>query len=541
MHNNSKRNILYPTFLVVAVVIGLFIGSYSNQVITDRDSVGAKLGKTNYGDNKLVYLLSMIDRIYVDSVDLDSLTEDVLPKVLADLDPHSVYIPAKDFAGANEQLDGEFDGIGVVFNMTTDTIVVLNVIHGGPSYKAGMQNGDRIITIGDSLVAGQKVEQEEVIKMLRGKRGTKVDLGVMRTEIDELVPITVTRDKVAINSLTAAFMIEPGVAYLRLSAFSKTSFYEIKSALERLKAQGMERVVFDLRGNTGGFLDQAIRIANEFLAPEKLIVYTEDRVRHQEKMYSNGEGAYPNLPIVMVIDEASASSSEILAGAIQDNDRGTVVGRRSYGKGLVQQQVAFKDNSAVRLTIARYYTPTGRSIQRPYDEGKDSYSQDLMNRYMHQEMFTADSIKFDDELKFTTPGGRVVYGGGGIMPDVFVPLDTTRLPNYYSEVMGRNILYKYTLKYTDLHREELNAITSVEGLNKFLDADATLLTEFVNYAAQNGVSVSGAELAVSRKLLTSQLRAFIGRNTPLEDAGFYSQIYKEDNTTIRALEEVRKL
>lgn len=540
MQDNIKK-ILYPIFLAVAIVIGIFIGMYSALRYVDRTNIGSNLGTTSYKDNKLVYLLSMVDRLYVDSVNIDSLTEDVLPKVLADLDPHSVYIPAEDFAEVNEQLDGEFDGIGVVFNMTTDTVVVLNVMHGGPSDKAGMLNGDRIMTINDSLVAGQNIEQTAIVNMLRGKRGTKVDLGVKRANIEELVPLSVKRDKVAIKSLTAAFMIEPEVGYIRLSAFSKTSYVEVMEALQRLSDIGMKRLVFDLRGNTGGFLDQAIRIANEFLPPKKLIVYTENRERQQEKMYSNGEGAFPILPLVMIIDEGSASSSEILAGAIQDNDRGIVVGRRSYGKGLVQQQIPFRDHSAVRLTIARYFTPTGRSIQRPYDEGSDVYSQDIAQRYMHQEMFTADSIKFDDSLKYTTPEGRVVYGGGGIMPDVFVPLDTSKVSNYYSKVWGKNILYRYTLDYSDRHRDELNNIKSVDDLNKLLDGDKNLLQDFINYASKNGVPPNYKDIAHSESLMKAQLRANIGRNTVLEDVGFYSQMYREDNAMIKALNEVEEL
>ena len=531
MYKNSIRNILYPLFLAVAVVGGILIGKLSS-----RNGFETRRSIAPAANNKLSYTLNLIDRLYVDSVNLDSLAEKVLPKLVEELDPHSVYIPAQQYADANETLDGEFDGIGVVFNMATDTVIVLNVISGGPSDKAGVKAGDRIIEVDDTVVAGRKMNQDAVVKMLRGKRGSSVKLGIQRQGVEQLVPVTVVRDVIPIKSLDAAFMIAPHIGYLKLSAFSKNSHTEIAAALEQMRQEGMTGLIFDLRGNSGGFLDQAIRIADEFLPADKLIVYTEDKYKRRQQQYSSGQGRYADIGLTVLIDEGSASSSEILAGAIQDNDRGTVIGRRSFGKGLVQEQIPFGDGSALRLTVARYYTPTGRSIQKPYSKGVEEYNRDLLNRFSHNEMFSADSIRFADSLRFTTPGGKVVYGGGGIMPDIFLPLDTTNMSPYFMEVSGRNILYKYTIDYADRHRAQLDAVENVADLKALLDADTNLLDDFVAYAAARGVRPDPAGITRSRELMLAQLRAYIGRNTKLEDVGFYSNIYPVDDVIVKAIE-----
>ena len=486
MYKNTKRNILFPSLLAVAVAAGILIGS-----LLGRNSAESQQRRSRtlpFSGDKIGYTLSLIENLYVDSVNMDSIAEHVLPVLVKELDPHSVYIPVPDMAAANETLDGEFDGIGVVFNMATDTVIVLNVISSGPSDKAGVKAGDRIIRIDDSLVAGRKIPQDRIVKLLRGKRGTKVNLSLQRSGIGDLVPVTVERGVIPIKSIDAAFMIAPQVGFVKLTAFSKNSYDELKAALDRLKGEGMTRLIFDLRGNTGGFLDQAIRIANEFLPGQKLIVYTEDKRKRRVEEFSDGRGGYTDMPLAILIDEGSASSSEILAGAIQDNDRGTVIGRRSYGKGLVQQQFPYPDGSALRLTIARYYTPTGRSIQKPYTHGTDEYNNDLVTRFRHNEMFSADSIKFADSLRFTTPGGKVVYGGGGIMPDIFVPLDTTDMTPYFLEVTGRNILYKYTIEYSDRIREKLNEVRTVPELDALLDSDPGLFDDFIAYASRRGVA-----------------------------------------------------
>lgn len=536
MYKNTKRNILFPSLLAVAVAAGILIGS-----LLGRNSAESQQRRSRtlpFSGDKIGYTLSLIENLYVDSVNMDSIAEHVLPVLVKELDPHSVYIPVPDMAAANETLDGEFDGIGVVFNMATDTVIVLNVISSGPSDKAGVKAGDRIIRIDDSLVAGRKIPQDRIVKLLRGKRGTKVNLSLQRSGIGDLVPVTVERGVIPIKSIDAAFMIAPQVGFVKLTAFSKNSYDELKAALDRLKGEGMTRLIFDLRGNTGGFLDQAIRIANEFLPGQKLIVYTEDKRKRRVEEFSDGRGGYTDMPLAILIDEGSASSSEILAGAIQDNDRGTVIGRRSYGKGLVQQQFPYPDGSALRLTIARYYTPTGRSIQKPYTHGTDEYNNDLVTRFRHNEMFSADSIKFADSLRFTTPGGKVVYGGGGIMPDIFVPLDTTDMTPYFLEVTGRNILYKYTIEYSDRIREKLNEVKTVSELDALLDSDPGLFDDFIAYASRRGVAPDKGQIERSRALITAQLRAYIGRNSVLEDAGFYSNIYPIDNVIVRAIDEL---
>lgn len=536
MYNNSRKTVLFPLLLAVGVVAGMLLGGYLSRNSTASQLRGL-LSQMNGQDNKLSYTLSLIETQYVDSISMDSLSEHVIPVLVRELDPHSVYIPAAEMQEMNEPLEGEFDGIGVVFNMATDTVIVLNVIPKGPSDKAGIRAGDRILYIGDSLVAGRKLPQRDVVKKLRGPRGTTVKLGLGRQGIAERVNVEVTRDAIPIKSIEAAFQIAPGVGYLKLGQFARTSHVELLQALATLRAEGVGKLIFDVRGNSGGFLDQAILIANEFLHEGQLIVYTEDRNRQQQREYANGKGTAQQMEVVMLIDEGSASSSEILAGALQDNDRGTIIGRRSFGKGLVQRQIPYADGSALRLTTARYFTPTGRSIQKPYTIGDEAgYEEDLMNRYKNNEYFSADSIHFADSLKRVTPKGKVVYGGGGIMPDQFIPADTTDVTQYFVEVAGRNILYRYTIEYADRHREALNAVKTLPQLKQLLNADKELVDNFIRYAARQGVTPRPADIARSRRLIEAQLRAYIGRNTELEDNGFYDNIYPVDNVVVRAIE-----
>ena len=535
MYKNSKHTVLFPLLLAGGIVLGLLLGQYMGRNSTASEIRGM-LSRMTMPTNKLTYTLSLIENQYVDSVSMDSLAEHVIPLLVEELDPHSVYIPAEEMKELNEPLEGEFDGIGVVFNMATDTIIVLNVIPQGPSDKAGVKAGDRIVEINDSLVAGRNIPQREIVKRLRGPRGTTVRLALERQGIADWVDVDVVRDAIPIKSIESAFRIADGIGYVKLGQFAKTSFDELERALASLRAEGVGKLIFDLRGNSGGFLDQAILIANEFLHEGQLIVYTEDRRHEQLREYADGTGSAQDMDVVVLIDEGSASSSEILAGALQDNDRGTIVGRRSFGKGLVQRQIPYSDGSALRLTTARYYTPTGRSIQKPYTIGDDeSYEEDLWNRYRNNEFFSADSIHFADSLRKMTPGGKVVYGGGGIMPDVFVPADTTDMTKYFVEVAGRNILYRYTIEYADRHREALNAVRTIPELEALLDGDEALFDDFVRYAARHGVAPRQADIARSRKLIEAQLRAYIGRNTALEDNGFYANIYPVDNVILRAI------
>lgn len=539
---NKKTKILLPLIVAVTLVLGLWIGSVAsgNRYARISSELIRSMGNTPH--DKLSYVMQIIDAAYIDPVNMDTIREALMPELMAQLDPHSIYIPATDMSDVNENLEGEFDGIGVVFNMSTDTIVVLNVIAGGPSYKAGVMPGDRIVTIDGKTVAGVKFPQDSVMKLLRGKRGTKVNVGIGRGMADELVDIEIIRDKIPINSIDAAFMLTPSTGFIKLSSFSRNSHKELVEAIERLEKEGMKSMIFDLRDNSGGYLDQAILIANEFLPAGKMIVYTEDRFEQRQVEYSDGTGEVTDIPLVILINEYSASSSEILAGAVQDNDRGTIIGRRSFGKGLVQNQLPLPDGSAVRLTVARYYTPTGRSIQKPYEMGMsaEEYEADILNRYLHNEVFSADSIVFNDSLRFVTEGGKVVYGGGGIMPDIFVPIDTVGVTDYYAEVMNKNILYRYTLDYVDKHRSKVNKLTTIAELTAFLDSDPSLVDDFVRYAEREGVRATRKEIEASRELLLAELRAYIGRNTPLEDAGFYVNIYPIDNTLLSAVKELEE-
>lgn len=551
MSKTPKYLIWVPVLIAITAVAGIGFGV---RIGTDRQirrtaflQRGAAMPAVDNGwyspellDDKLMQTIEYIENYYVDPVGRDSLYETVIPDLLHQLDPHSIYIPAEEFSSVNESLDGEFDGIGIVFNAATDTVIVMNVIPKGPSDKAGVRAGDRIMRIDDSIVAGRNIPQEEIVKRLRGPRGSQVKLSLHRQDIADDVDVTVTRAAIELHSVDAAFMLVPQkhIGYVRLEQFSRTSHAELKQALSRLRGEGMTRLILDLRGNTGGFLDQAILIANEFLPKGKLIVYTEDRYRRQSKEFSNGLGRATDIAVAVLVDEASASSSEILAGALQDNDRGLIIGRRTFGKGLVQNQIPYADGSALRLTVARYYTPTGRSIQKPYVNGdEESYQMDMVNRYYNNEFFSADSIRFADSLRYTTPGGRTVYGGGGIMPDIFIPMDTTGITRYYTEVWGRNILYRYTLDFSDRHRERINSIHTIDDLDKLLSG-SNLMGDFIAYARARGVEPDYRDIAVSHKLIEAQLRAYIGRNTPLEDAGFYANIYPIDNVAIRAVEEL---
>lgn len=490
--------------------------------------------------DKMVQTVSAIRSYYVDPINLDTIYDRAIPMLLSELDPHSEYIPAKDFKAVNESLEGEFDGIGIVFNASTDTIMVLSVIPQGPSDKAGVRAGDRIMCIDGRDVAGEKIPQDSMVRLMRGKRGTHVKLSLQRYGLDKLVEVDVERGAIELHSIETSFMLceEPNIGFVRLSQFSRTSHAEMRKAIDKLLAEGMQSLIIDLRGNGGGFLDQVILIVNDLLPSGKLIVYTEDRDARQQKQYSKN-GKYPELDVVVLVDEFSASSSEILAGAIQDNDRGLVIGRRTFGKGLVQTQIPFADGSAMRLTVARYYTPTGRSIQKPYTNGdEEAYKMDIINRYNRNEFFTQDSIHFDSSLKYTTPGGRTVYGGGGIMPDIFIPLDTLGVTAYYTKVWNMNVLYRYTLDFTDRHRSDIDSIKSLKQLDSMFER-YNLVDDFVAYAERHGVKRNLRDIATSRSIITAQLRAYIGRNTPLGDAAFYYNIYPNDKVLQRAVEEIK--
>lgn len=505
--------------LAVGVIIGKFFPSGDDSPSTPT---------LRFRNDKITNILNIIESNYVDSVNRNELIETAIPAMLKKLDPHSVYIPAKDLARANEPLQGNFDGIGISFNMLTDTILVISTIPGGPSEKVGLLAGDKIIFVNDSLVAGRNISDQKVMSMLKGPRGTVVKIRVQRNGQKELIPFEITRDKIPMYSIDASYMVNDYIGYIKINNFAMTTFEEFMKNLRDLKIQGMESLILDLRGNSGGIMEASVQIANQFLKENQLIVYTKGRTHPRNEARATGKGEFETGDLVVLIDEWSASASEILAGAVQDNDRGTIIGRRSFGKGLVQEPVSFADGSGMRLTIARYYTPTGRSIQRSYANGFDEYYEELLARAAQGDVEAADSIHNSDSLKFTTPGGRVVYGGGGIMPDEYVPVDTSGISEYFLSV--RPLIYRFAIKYTETNREKLSKITEPDEMKKYLDRQS-LLSQFVKYASANGVKEDREGLKISGQIIHTQLEAYIARNI-LDNKGFYP-IWENIDTTLK--------
>jgi len=533
-YENTKRQIWLPLLLAAAVVVGIFLGS-----AIQRSKAPTTLFFPGGNSGKIQSVLKLIQDEYVDTVNIDRLEEKALEAIAKGLDPHTVYIPASNLAEVNEPLDGEFSGIGVHFNVTNDTVVVISTVPGGPSVKVGVMPGDRIVTVNGKKIAGVKMDQDSIMKKLRGPNGSKVKVGVKRSEVKDLIDFTITRDKIPLYSIDASYMVDNTIGYIKIARFARTTYEEFIDATNKLHKQGMKSIILDLRGNTGGFLDQAVQIANEFLPAGKLIVYTKGNARPRQNLYSDGKATCKNDQVIILIDEFSASASEILAGALQDNDKGTIVGRRSFGKGLVQEQIPLPDNSALRLTVARYYTPTGRSIQKHYNfDSEEDYQMEISKRYMHGEFEQVDSIKFADSLKFTTPGGKVVYGGGGIMPDIFIPLDTNGINHYFRSVSARNLIYRYAFSITDSKRSMLTKFKKVADLETYLNS-LNLLKSFEVYAKKNNVVAKPGELKESGTIIETQLKAYIARDI-LDNDGFYPIISRIDNTLQKAIEILTK-
>jgi carboxyl-terminal processing protease len=522
-YNNPKRSIFLPLMLAIAIALGIIIGKFlpGNDELPRHSNIRSR-------NDKLNSILNIIESNYVDSVNHNDLVEAAIPAILKKLDPHSVYIPAKDLARANEPLQGNFDGIGISFNMLTDTILIISTIPGGPSEKLGLLPGDKILYVNDSLVAGKHISDEKVMGMLKGPRGTVVKIKILRNGQKELLPFEITRDKIPIYSVDVDYMVNNHTGFIRINTFAMTTSDEFMKGLRELKGKGMKSLILDLRGNSGGIMEAAVQIANQFLKEGELIVYTKGRAQPRNEAKATGKGEFETGDLVVLIDEWSASASEILAGALQDNDRGTIIGRRSFGKGLVQEPIPFADGSGMRLTIARYYTPTGRSIQKPYKKGFDEYFDDINERYHRGEFEVSDSIHFSDSLKFTTPGGKIVYGGGGIMPDKFVPVDTSGVSPYFVKV--RPFIYKYALKYTESNREQLKKFPEAAELEKFLDKQA-MLSQFIQYCESNGIKKDQGGIKISGEIIQTQIEAYIARNI-LDNKGFYP-IWQKIDTTLR--------
>lgn len=529
MSATRKTNVWIPLIIAATFVGGLWAGSFfSNK----------ELPKSSY--DKLNAILGLINQEYVDDVNLDSIIEVTLPDLLSNLDPHSTYIPAKDMQSVNEELEGSFSGIGISFMMKNDTISIIEVISGGPSEKVGLMPGDRIVTVNDSIVASKELSNEKVISLLRGPKGSKVNLGIKRSNTTETLHYVVTRDDIPLTSVDASYIIAPEIGYLKINKFGRETYNEYLTNLAQLQNEGATKYIIDLRGNGGGFMEMAILMANEFLPANQLIVFTKGRTKRESMAtQSDGNGSFQENEVIILIDEYSASSSEILAGAIQDNDRGLIIGRRSFGKGLVQRQTEFADSSALRLTVSRYHTPSGRCIQKEYTPGKASdYSHEIINRYNHGEAFSADSIKLNKDQEFTTAHGRKVYGGGGIVPDIFVPNDTSEISSYYIAIVNAGLLQKFAFDYCDLNRESLNESESTSDLLSKLPSDETLLQSFVRYAAQNGVPARWRYINISYQLIVNQLKALIARDI-LGSQSFYHIYNLRDECVQQAIKEMQ--
>ncbi len=490
--------------IIFVLTMGFFLGIEAMIGLYKRNNNSFHAGPSNTGSQKVETLIKAIDRKYVDQVDMDSIMDRVLPTILEALDPHSAYYPAEETQVSNDELHGSFSGIGIQFSIQDDTVRVNNVIHGGPSEKVGVLAGDRIILINDSLFAGKKIPSNDIVKNLKGPKGTTVKISVMRNGEPDLVDFTIERGDIPVKSVDAAYMISDQIGYIMINKFGETTFSEMMVSLAELSSKGMKKLIIDLRGNSGGYLGAAIQMVNEFLPKNDLIVYTQGAHSPMAKQFADGRGHYKNIPLVVMIDESSASAAEIFTGAIQDNDRGTIVGRRSFGKGLVQEPIDFNDGSSIRITIARYYTPSGRCIQKPYGDSDEDYAMDIVKRYEHGEFFSADSIKQNEDEVYTTKGGRTVYGGGGIMPDVFVAQDTTGYSTYYSNVVRKSLINQYSFKYVDSRRSDFAGLKTYADVENYLDAD-NVLTKFYDYAAKNGVKRDHSLSAPARKQMRTAL------------------------------------
>ena len=535
MDSNQKSRYI-PIIIAVSIVAGIFIGTfYANRFSGNRKETGA-IG--NYS-NKLNGLLRIIDDQYVDTVNMSDLIEDAMPQILGELDPHSSYIPAKDLQAVNDDLRGSFSGIGVQFTIQQDTIHISDVIAGGPSEKVGIMPGDRIVEIDDSAFVGKIVTNNESMKRLKGPKGSEVKLGVFRQGEKELLHFTIIRGDIPNKSIKAAYMINDKFGYINIEKFSETTYPEMLISLAKLHQDNCQGIIIDLRGNTGGYMGPAIQIVNEFLPKGRLIVYTEGRKAPRENYPSNGTGSSQQMPLIVLLDEGSASASEIFAGAIQDNDRGTIIGRRSFGKGLVQQPIEFNDGSAIRLTIARYYTPSGRCIQKPYQKGKDEqYELDLLTRYEHGEFFSQDSIKQDESHIFYTSLGRPVYGGGGIMPDIFVPQDTTGMTSYFRMAVNRGLTIQFSFQYTDRNRQKLQKYTNAEDLLKYLKTQ-NILEKFAQFAESKGLKRRNILMYQSKELFDRNLYGNIIYNM-LNMEEYLKYLNQSDKTVLKALEILEK-
>ena len=526
--NTKKPNRFMPLIMALCVIAGILIGTfYANHFS------GNRLNIINSGSNRLSNLLHIINDQYVDKVDIDSLVDVAIPQILADLDPHSVYISAKDAQSVADDLKGSFSGVGIEFTIRQDTIRVQNVVKNGPAQRAGIIAGDKIVSVDGKPFVGKIVTNEEAMRRLKGPKDTKVKLGVVRYGQKAVKYFTITRGDIPQKSITAAYMLDENTGYIKVRSFGETTYPEMLIALAQLSQEGFQNLVIDLRDNTGGYMNSAVQMANEFLPKNKLIVYMEGRKSPRQDFRSDGHGSYQKLPLCVLINEGSASASEIFAGAIQDNDRGIIIGRRSFGKGLVQQQLGFPDGSMIRLTIARYYTPSGRCIQKPFTAGDNKdYESDIVTRYEHGEFFSQDSIKHQGPA-YHTSIGRTVYGGGGITPDIFVPEDTLGMTSYYKQAAMSGLILQFAFTYTDNNRPKLNTFSDMMALSKYLVQQNTV-DKFATYADKNGLKRRNLMIRKSHKLLEKFINSRIIYNI-MDDEAWTAYLNLDDPTIERAL------
>ncbi len=535
-NTGNKRHSFMPLIFALLLVAGIFIGRY----IFSAQGTGSGNSLLIYPQtDKVKAILNLIKEEYVDTIDINELEEKVIPHIVENLDPHSMYIPAKNLAEVNEELEGNFGGIGVQFSIQNDTVIVVAVISGGPSEKLGILPGDRIIKVNDTIIAGININNNGVMHKLRGKMGTKVKVGILRRNISDLIDFNITRGEIPLTSVDVAYKINDKTGYVKIDRFAQNTYQEFITALAQLKEENCKNIIVDLRNNSGGLLDVAFSITNEFLKRNELIFYTQGKSQPRREVKANGIGTCQDTKVIVLINEFSASASEIFAGAIQDNDRGLILGRRSFGKGLVQSQIPLPDGSALRLTIARYYTPSGRSIQKPYTIGNtEDYYKDIMQRYEHGEFFEKDSVVQNDTLKYYTKSGRVVYGGGGIMPDIFVPRDTTLYTNLYYNLRANGFVYQFALKYADENRTILKNYQNADSILKYLNKQP-VTEKFIKFVKSKKIKIDQKQLLKSKPLLDIELKAYIARNT-IDNRGFYPIIHKVDNVLQRAVEEMEK-
>lgn len=533
MENNNRRiSTWMPVIVAATLILGVWLG-----IKLQNRKLAAMLPAQFNSKSKLDMVINLIEGNYVDTVNSKKIIEDAIPEVLKQLDPHTMYIPAKEMKGVAEEMAGNFGGIGVQFSIQSDTVMVIDVISGGPSQKLGIRAGDRIVRVDDSSLVGKSVKNELVFKKLRGPKGTKVKVEIWRKGLPELLAFNITRGDIPIYSVDVSYLIDDKTGYVKVGRFAEKTYEEFMAALAKLENAGAEQLIIDLRGNPGGYLSAVIRMVNEILDKGELIVYTAGRTQPKREFTAENRGKFFGKRVVILVDEYSASASEIFAGAVQDNDRGTIIGRRTFGKGLVQEQIPFYDGSAMRLTVARYYTPSGRCIQKPYLKGTDDYYADITRRFVHGEFEQKDSIHMTDTIKYYTRLKRVVFGGGGIMPDIFVPADTTGNSPYLFKLMQKGLVYQYAFDYADKHREELSQLKTGEEFVTLLKKRA-VFNEFLQYAVKNGVPGNEAGIKLSGKIIETQLMAYIARNI-IGEEGFYSIISIIDNTLLEAVKTIR--